>query len=339
MSLTSVLADPSSSLSVFLEHHFPAIPDLSCLIGTQVTDHAIPAIREHGRIIPWRTIGTAIDYRLRLAFTPDAAPKPPGQSPANPSATNAITAGMRYALIQAEYPARNSICGRAADLGLELISGFQALIAETAPFDPANPISLGGRLERDLCKLCYAGAWYDAFSRTGDLEEERNQELRYAASTSDDLDDMLTAIPDIAVANMMALIRHASTSEIAALRQHTAGTGLCIPGPCFPGSPDVDGADADLIAGDLLLEIKTHANPAKTACDTLRQLLGYLLLDYDDSYQLTQAGIYYTRHARLVRWTISDLLQALGCPEEVAGLRRRCAATLHSSGAEIGRGR
>ena len=328
MSLTGLLADPSSSLSMFLNDHFPEIQDLTYLIGTQVTNYAIPPIREHGRTIPWRTIGTAIDHRLRLAFTPDAAPNPPGRSPANRAASNAIAAGMRYALVQAEYPASNPIYRRVTDLGLELISRFQALIAEVAPFDPANPIGLGGRPERDLCKLCYASAWYDTLSRTGDLEGERNQELRYAASTSDDLDDMLTAIPDIAVANMTSLIRHASTSEIAVLRQRTAGTGLCIPGPCFPGSLDVDGADADLIVGDLLLEIKTHANPAETACDTLRQLLGYLLLDYDNSYQLTQAGIYYARHARLIRWTIPDLLQAVGCPQGVGELRCRCAATL-----------
>lgn len=324
MSLTRVLADPCSSLSAFLDDHFPAIPDLAQLIGAQVANHAIEPIREHGRPIAWRTIGAAIDHRLRLAFTPDAAPKPPGESPENPAATNAIAAGVRYALVQAEHP----VYRRVADLGMELTSRFQALIAEAAPFDPAKPISLGGRLERDLCTLSYAGAWYDALSRTGDIEDEQNQELRYAASTSDDLDDMLTAIPDIAVANMTALTRCAGSSDIASLRERTAGTGLCIPGPCFSGSPDVEGADADLIAGDLLLEIKTHVNPAQTACDALRQLLGYLLLDYHDSYRLTQAGIYYTRHARLIRWTIPDLLQAAGCSRDVADLRRRCAATL-----------
>jgi hypothetical protein len=253
VSLTRVLADPSSSLSAFLDSYCPAIPDLAQLIGMQVANHAIEPIREHERPIAWRTIGTAIDHRLRLAFTSDAAPKLPRKPLANPAATNAIATGVRYALIQAEHPHDNSVYRRVADLGIELTSRFQALIAEAAPFDPAKPISPGGRLERDLCTLCYAGAWYDALSRTGDIQDEQNQELRYAASTSDDLDDMLTAIPDIAVTNMTALIRSAETSDIAVLRQRTAGTGLCVPGPCFSGSSDVDGADADLIADDLLL--------------------------------------------------------------------------------------
>jgi hypothetical protein len=237
VSLTGVLADPSSSLNGFLDDHFPAIPDLARLIGTQVTSHAVEPIREHGRSIAWRTVGTAIDHRLRLAFTPDAVPQLPGESPANPAATNAITAGVRYALVQAEHPVGNSVYRRVADLGMELISRFQELTAEAAPFDPAKPISLGGRPDRDLCTLCYAGAWYDALSRTGDIEDERNQELRYAASTSDDLEDMLTAIPDIAVANMTALYRFRTRCMVRELRFGVVGglghdRGSCLPVCC-----------------------------------------------------------------------------------------------------------
>jgi hypothetical protein len=81
----------------------------------------------------------------------------------------------------------------------------------------------------------------------------------------------------------------------------------------------------------VLLEIKTHANPAKTAVDTLRQLLGYWLLDYDDFYKLTQAGIYYTRHARLIHWEIPGLLQAVGCSRGIAELRQECASILRRS--------
>jgi hypothetical protein len=231
-------------------------------------------------------------------------------------------------LTPGDDPASDLICRRTADLGLELTSRFQTLITQVAPFDPANPISLGGQPERDLCTLCYAGAWFDGLYRTGDIHHERNQELRYAASTSDDLDDMLTAIPPIAITNMALLIHRASNSDLANLRQHTAGTRLCIPGPCFAGSFDVGGADADLIADDLLLESKAHANPAATACDTLRQLLGYLLLDYDDSYQIAQVGIYYGRHAHLIHWAIPDLLRATGCSQGIIDLRLRCAKAL-----------
>jgi hypothetical protein len=327
VSLTSVLDDQTSSLSVFLDERFPAIQDLAGAIGPQLAGCAIPAAREHGRAIPWRTIGTAIDHRLRLTFTPDAAPRIPGKPAANPASTNAIAAGVHYALIQSKYPDSDHIYGKVARLGLELIARFQTILEEAAPFKPAVPVCLGGRIERELCMLCYAGAWYDALCRSSDIDDEQNHELRYAAATSNDLDDMLTAIPEIAIANMTDLIRHAGSSGVAALRKRTE-TRLCIAGPCFPGSPDVGGADADLITDSLLLEIKTHANPARTARDTLRQLLGYLLLDYNDTYKLAMAGIYYARHARLVEWKIPELLQAVGCPQPISKLRQDCAALL-----------
>jgi hypothetical protein len=246
----------------------------------------------------------------------------------NPASTNAIAAGVQHAVVNSRYPDGDPLYTRAASLGLELISRFQALVYETAPFDPATPVSLGGRIERDLCTLCYAGAWFDGLHRTGDIQDERNGALRYAVSTSSDLDDMLTAVPEIAVTNMMDLVRHAGRGDMAALRENAVRTGPCIAGPCFSGSGDVGGADADLIAGNILLEIKTHADPVDTAPDAIRQLLGYLLLDYHDAYKLTQAGIYYTRHSHLILWSISDLLQQAGCSHGIAKLRRDCLATL-----------
>lgn len=328
MSLTDVVADSSSALAVFIDDRFPAISDLAHEIGTQVADCAVPAVRERGRIVPWRTVGTAIDHRLRLAFTPDAVPKPPGEQCLSPESTNAISAGVYYALAVSSGGDHHPLYAKIASLGLELISRFQELTREIAPCDPTIRIDLGGRIERELCTLCYAGAWYDGLHRTGDIEDERHQELRYAASTSGDLDDMLTAISEIAVTNMVNLVHHAELSDITALRERVPGGRTCVSGPTFSGSRDVDGADADLVVDHLLLEIKTHANPAATARDTLRQLVGYLLLDYGDSYKLARAGVYYVRQARLIQWRIPDLLQALGCFRGIAELRQECVSIL-----------
>lgn len=331
MSLTDILADSGSSLSLFIEDRFPAIGELAHLIGTQAEGRAIPAIRERGKIIPWRTIGTAIDHRLRLSFTPDAAPKPPGAKRRNRASTNVIAAGIYSAVAASKDAGRDPVYARIASLGQELISRFHAITEEAPPHDPATAISLGGRAERRLCTLCYAAAWYDGLFRDGNIDDERHRELRYAASSSNDLDDMLTAVPEIAVTNMASLVYHAGISDLAALRERAPGGHACISGPTFRGSRDVDGADADLIVDRLLLEVKTHANPASTARDTLRQLLGYLLLDYDDRYKLGMAGVYYARHACLLQWEIPELLQALGCPREITGLRRECASILRRS--------
>lgn len=90
----------------------------------------------------------------------------------------------------------------------------------------------------------------------------------------------------------------------------------------------MNGADADLIVDDLLIEIKTHRNPANHLRESLRQLLGYTLLDYDDSHRIRQVGLYYTRHAQLSRWDADDLIRALGAESGLAELRRRCADAL-----------
>jgi len=51
------------------------------------------------------------------------------------------------------------------------------------PFHPAVSVCIGGRIERELCALCYAKrAGYDALHRTPDIDE-RNHELRFAAAS------------------------------------------------------------------------------------------------------------------------------------------------------------
>jgi hypothetical protein len=105
---------------------------------------------------------------------------------------------------------------------------------------------------------------------------------------------------------MATLARRASISDLAALRTRT-GISAIVPGPCFAGSADVGGADADLIVGDFLLEIKTNGRPANTATQSLRQLLGYLLL----AYGIRSVGIYYTRHGQLIQWASKSCSPAL----------------------------
>jgi hypothetical protein len=102
-------------------------------------------------------------------------------------------------------------------------------------------------------------------------------------------------------------------------------------GPTFVGSRDVGGADADVIAGRLLLEWKATLGPRRQSdsrryCSldliTLQQLLGYLLLDYQDEYAIDTLGLYAARYAYLVTWPAAELLGELaGGPVDLAQLR------------------
>jgi hypothetical protein len=84
--------------------------------------------------------------------------------------------------------------------------------------------------------------------------------------------------------------------------------------PTFVANRDVGGADADLIVNDCLLEIKTTV---QSAIDTqwIRQLIGYVLLDYDDAHGITAGitavGFYLPRHGVLRSWPLQECLAAL----------------------------
>ena len=79
----------------------------------------------------------------------------------------------------------------------------------------------------------------------------------------------------------------------------------------------VGGADADLIAGDLLIDIKTTTKKAMNPTE-LDQLFGYFLLARNerktdpDFPDIRRVGLYFSRHGHLCTWNVS---QWTGHPE------------------------
>jgi hypothetical protein len=95
-------------------------------------------------------------------------------------------------------------------------------------------------------------------------------------------------------------------------------------GPVFTRSREVGGADADLIAGDLLLDIKATSTPKIVTRRVLLQLIGYALADTDDRYRIRRVGISAVRWR--ARWTIElDALveQMATQPCDTAALREQ----------------
>ena len=64
-------------------------------------------------------------------------------------------------------------------------------------------------------------------------------------------------------------------------------------GPTFDGSPDVGGADADLILDGTLIDFKSSSK-CKLTSRILRQLIGYWLLDYSDCYALMSCRVFHS---------------------------------------------
>lgn len=86
-----------------------------------------------------------------------------------------------------------------------------------------------------------------------------------------------------------------------------AGPGPFAIGPTFAGSSLVGGADADLVAGVTLWDVKANKDAALRLRD-VHQLLGYALLDYDDAFALKRAGICCARFGVAHDWDLEYLL-------------------------------
>ena len=84
---------------------------------------------------------------------------------------------------------------------------------------------------------------------------------------------------------------------------------------------------ADMILGDLMLEVKASANPTLKRQD-LYQVIGYVLLDYHNAYQIRRVGLYLARFGHLVTWTMPECLALLGARRDLAELRKLFAETV-----------
>jgi hypothetical protein len=82
-------------------------------------------------------------------------------------------------------------------------------------------------------------------------------------------------------------------------------------GPDFMQSPLLGGADADIIAGGVLIELKSSAQDRIVGRRELWQMLGYVLSDGWDQYKLRQCTVAALRRRRSYTWELQDLADAL----------------------------
>lgn len=128
--------------------------------------------------------------------------------------------------------------------------------------------------------------WFEPFLRTKDLG--------YA----------LASVPQVWVDDVVAVMDR-SLPLLGSL------PGSVRVAPSFTGSLAVGGADADLVVGSTLVEIKSSSSPAMTQRD-FQQLITYALLDFDDSFGLTRGALLSARYGQMVSWDLKDLLDEVG---------------------------
>ena len=341
MSLTSQLADPASPLSCFLDRVFPRLDSVAAKALAQLspTPQAVP---DRGTFTPWATTGTAIDHRLRLAFTPCAVPA--AHQPETAIWCNPITTGIEIAADTAACHAADPRSSsrlhaaatqqasrrwqRIATLGQALAARLGQMAARTCPHENADLV-LQDPDEAEMCRMCYAGAWFDELAhRPG----EDHKILNFIGENDfKNLDEVLAVVPRRAIDDMVRLAGLAARSDLGVIRARIHPSEVTA-GPLFAGGGDIGGADGDLIIAGTLIDIKTTMHPHRQLPAGLRQLLGYLLLDYDDWHAITGIGLYLARQGKLCTWELAELLPSLGTTTPLQILRSHCAEILRDSG-------
>lgn len=310
MSLTSLLDDRQSPLSQFMTAELPGLADL--VTAYRVLLPARSPLRPEppdGVRPDWGMLGQAIDHRIRYSFSDQGTP------------SEAARAGILRAAHLANPDVIPAIRRSASDLSVALA---EAIRRET-PADRSRPMLLTAPAEEELLRICYAMSWFETVYRTGKLWPGTPLGN---ATPSLDVSGLLAAVPGYAVADLAAQMRLAADA-LGPLRDahpsRDVQTGLT-----FAGSMDVGGADADLMIGDLLLDVKATASATKAKRENFLQLIGYVLLDYDDRYRIARTGVYLTRLGALITWPLSEYLDLLGARRPLAELRQMCAAAITS---------
>jgi hypothetical protein len=311
-SLTSVLDDSSNPVAQWMRQTFPnprsLLADIRKTAGTTVL-HA-------PRGIAYTTQGGAIDWWIRFLTVP-------GSHPALRVARKGLEALDGYPAGDAGWPMFSTATDMTINADME--------INVDITFD--EPVEMMRRLlEMDAehqARTCFVLSLFTECFRAGVRPGSR-----------------LLTVPE--GAGVPALLNLATATEVADLivmrdsAQHVflpeLPQGLVYTGPTFDGSRYLP-ADADLIVGDLLVEMKSTigGQPRKDGTRAVKferkdlyQLLGYLLMDFSDRYGIRQVGLYAIRFESFQTWKVDQFLEAAaGRPLDLVEARQAFKQVLH----------
>jgi hypothetical protein len=295
--LTPELDDTSSPIRLFLAEHFSA--------GLREVQRRYRNAAPRDLIIApvdgvnAGTIGAAADYLLRFLVHPE-----PDLDLVAGAAARAGDLGIRITRPVLDH----ILAPTGIKMPLQPAASSQTF---TGPC-PGNPADPG-----DLNRICWVLALITETYRAGPaILAGPLGRFRGQAPTSGQL---LGLVPAGALDQLTSFRQLYQSVLIPALESRQ---GLWSDGPVFDGSALIGGADADLIAADLLLELKTEKALPSLGVLTLFQMIGYLLLDFSDKFRITDLGLYRARYGYLATWNAVDLLAELaGRPVDLTELR------------------
>ncbi len=289
MSLTTQLDNSSSPIRKFLEERFPN--------ARAVTSEANALLRKAETIrpsepVPWATLGMAFDYRARYYFCVTPSSK---------------LAAWKGALSQwGTTWFAEGLTGDIVRVVDQPVESFFADLDETLArmARKGRLLDLEQQDEELLARYCIVLALFEEFYRSGAGQARISSPLmRHGAQSM--VEAPLRIAEDHWVEDLCLLSRmffHAFHDKLS---------GEAILNPTFRGSGDVGVADADIIVGKCLMELKTTVKASIEKVKGLYQLIGYLLLDYDDEFWIEKLGFYMARQGQTIEWPDADLFGRL----------------------------
>lgn len=304
MSLTEELKTKGSWTRSFFERRFPDLRAVKADLHKKVlgADTIRPADTTG---YPWGTVGMAFDYRSRFNFPASASlPSRWAAWVADPAASFVVASepGLPIPLV-AEWGAAREIeiykdCTWRRAAGA-FFGTLASLLARTKPYE----LGVSDPDEEQLCRYCFVLGLYEQFQRT--LSAWGSSPL-IDLWTTGGVDELLGLCPAVAVNDLAAL----NAAFVASQRPLLAGEAVL--NPRFGDSALVGGADGDLIVDGAYIDIKTTIVPGKPSPSQWPwELLGYVLLDHEDRFALHSVGLYLSRQARLVTWTLDEFVSLL----------------------------
>jgi hypothetical protein len=312
MSLTRHLESKSSPIHKFFRAKFPN--------GRSFLKEARSSIRSAVTIRPpervdYSTIGTALDYRIRFAFSITSLDEMvawQGAALLKPrdmdTGDDSDSRGIFKSDLQEHIPA-SSLIDSFFD-GLE--STLQTL----------NPVGrrLSREHENELARYCYVLALFEQIYRAGPTIQSPLFANEYQS-----IDDLLN-LANLVTTDDIAEISYTFHDQFEDWLQRPVALN-----PKFDGSAGVGGADADLILDGCLIEIKTTINP-KIDLDWIYQLLGYTFLDYTNQHNIDAIGLYMARQGLFIQWPLQEAIVGMsdGASSDVIPLRNELRELVQS---------
>ena len=221
----------------------------------------------------------------------------------------AFDLAIRFALVPDHVP-ETALRGFGADAGaIQMVADLSRLATE-AVRDPADDPEL-------LCRACWALALCVDVYRRG---------LRSGSAL-----DRLAGRKAITLKDMLALAPERGIREISEMFELSRERLLPRLVPPVTVGPEFDlslwcNADADVIAGGTLVDLKTHlgSKHPRTGVRSsslprieLYQVISYALFDRSDRYRIASVGVYAARYGALVTWPLQELLRAVSNDPEL----------------------